>query len=325
MGRLFMLDTVRARYQSETDLAPQGQRWDYREETKMDKKLNIPGQTRTWFLNDSLARLWIRNDKNLTVEASLPKIVHGNNFQLLINPSRAIVCLDELIGDHVDGVKDTLSDFSYSRVDYCHNFDVGRENIPQYIKGFSRLTPLPKKTLHNDEETISWQSNGRMIRAYNKEKELQASRCPEYELARGILRAEVEIRRRSQVLNRVLNRIGKTSLTLKDALDFDVAYHVLEKHIRFLRLDIPLTSQETAFVILNHHFKGPRAVQLYGFYQIINTHGIAKAKQMLSCSTYYHFREQLMGVGLWLACPEAEYLPPLVLPKKEELLEMIQN
>lgn len=325
MGRFLVLDTVKARCQSETDLTPRGQRWEYREEIKMDEKLNVPLETTTWFLNDPLARLWIRNGKNLTVEASLPKIVHGNNFQLLSDPTRALQCLDKFIQDYVQGVEGTVSAFPYSRVDYCHNFQVGPENIARYIKAFSRLSPLPKKTLHNDEETISWRSNGRMIRAYNKEKELQASRNPEYESAKGILRVEVEIKRRSQVLNRFLKRRGRTSFLLSDAVDPDVAYQMLKRHIKRLRLDVPITSPEKALAILTHHFKGPRATQLYGFYRIINDHGIGKAKRNHSPSTYYHFRKQLIDVGLWLACPEAEYLPPLVLPEKEELLQMLQS
>jgi hypothetical protein len=325
LERHFVLDTIRARYQSESTLAPNGPRWEYREEKKMDEKLKVPIETRTCFLNDALARLWIRNDRNLTVEASLPKVVYGNNFQLLSDPTAAIARLDEFIRDYVRHVKDTTFSFPYVRVDYCHNFNVGRENIPHYIKAFSKLTLFRKKTLHNDEETISWQSNGRMIRAYNKEKELYASKCPEYESARGFLRVEVEIRRRSQVLNRFLNRQGKTSLALRDALDPDVACEMLKRHVERLRLDVPITSPEKALAILTRHLKGPRATQLYGFYQIINSYGIAKARQTLSSSTYYHLRKQLIDVGLWLACPEAEHLPPLVLPKKEELLKMAQN
>lgn len=320
-----MLDTVRARYQSESKLFPEGEWWEYREEKRIDKKSEAFVYNKTWFLNDPRTRLWIRNERNLTVETNLPKLVFGNNARLLVDASRAIQLLDEFISDYVQGVRDTVLDFNYSRVDYCHNFDVGRENIPRYVTAFARLNLLRKKTLHNDEETISWLSRGRMVRVYNKEKEMIASKSPESELAKGILRLEVEIRRSSQVLNRFLKRRGKNSLILRDALDPDVAYEMLKRHIERLRLDVPITSMKRAFEILSCEFEGLKAMKLYGYYQILNSHGIARLKQMLPSSTYYYFRKQLMDLDLWLRCPEAEFLPPLVLPEKEKLLAIGQN
>jgi hypothetical protein len=325
MEGVSLLDTVRARYQSESKLFHEGEWWEYREEKLIDKKSKAFVYNKTWFLNDPLARLWIRNDGNLTVETNLPKLVFGNNARLLVDPSRAIQLLDEFIGDHVQGMRDSVSDFPYSRIDYCHNFDVGRENIPRYVTAFARLNLLRKKTLHNDEETISWQSRGRMVRVYNKEKEMIASKSLEPQLGRGILRLEVEIRRSSQVLNRFLKKGGKNSLILRDALDPDVAYEMLKRHIERLRLDLPITSMKRAFEILSREFEGLKAMKLYGYYQILNSHGIAKLKHMLPSSTYYYFRKQLMDLGLWLRCPEAEFLAPLVLPQKEELLAMHQN
>ena len=325
MGRVSLLDTVRARYQSESTLSPEGEWWEYRQEKRVDKSSGAYVGTKTCFLDDPRARLWIRNETNLTVEANLPKLVFGNNARLLVDPSQAIQFLDGFIHDHVQGVADSVSNYGYSRIDYCHNFDVGRENIPHYIKAFSRLNLFRKKTLHNDEETISWQSRGRMVRAYNKEREMFASKSPGSELAKGLLRVEVEIRRSSQVLNRFLKSIGKASLLLRDALNPDAAYEMLQRHVERLRFDVPITSTTRAFEILRRHFEGPRAVQLYGFYQALNSYGIARVKQMLPQSTYYYFRKQLKDVGLWLACPEAEYLPPLVLPAKRELLALCQN
>jgi len=325
MGRTSLLDTIKARNVSENMLSPEGPWWEFREEKRVDKRSEQLIETKTWFLNDPLARLWIRNDENLTVEANLPKLVFGNNAQLLVDPSRAIQLLDEFIDDHVQGVRDSVSDFPYSRVDYCHNFDVRRENIPRYVTAFARLNLLRKKTLHNDEETISWQSRGRMVRVYNKEKEMIASKSLEPQLGRGILRLEVEIKRSSQVLNRFLKKRGKNSLLLRDALDPDVAYEMLKRHIERLRLDVPITSMKRAFEILSREFEGLKAMKLYGYYQILNSHGIARLKQMLPPSTYYYFRKQLMDLDLWLRCPEAEFLPPLVLPEKEELLAIGQN
>jgi len=320
-----VFDTVRSRYQSASDLVPRGRWWDYREEKKIDRKLDTTIETRTFFLNHELARLWIRNERNLTVEASLPKIAFGNNLQLLGDPYRALVRLDEFIRENVEGMRDIVPDFSYARVDYCHNFDVGRENIPHYIRAFSRNNLFRKKTLHNDEETISWRSRGRMVRVYNKEKEMIASKSLDTELAKGILRVEVEIRRYSQVLNNFLKGRGKPLLLLRDVLDPDVAYEMLKRHVERLRLDIPIAPKRRAFERLIHQFEAPRAMQLYGFYEALNSYGIAWVKEMLSPSTYYYFRKRLMDAGLWLACPEAEYLPPLILPKKKELLNMLQD
>lgn len=65
------------------------------------------------------ARIAIYGDgAGLSLEASLPKLLYGNNLSSVSNPVEAFSRLGELVRDFVDGEIPELAKMDYLRVDY---------------------------------------------------------------------------------------------------------------------------------------------------------------------------------------------------------------
>lgn len=91
-----------------------------------DLKLGLRLTSTSYTLSRPEARIAIYGDRGiLTVEASLPKLLYGNNLNAVNDADRALRRLGEFVSDYVEGDIPDLAEMDYLRVDYCHNFQVG--------------------------------------------------------------------------------------------------------------------------------------------------------------------------------------------------------
>ena len=77
-------------------------------------------------------------DEILIVEASLPKLLYGNNLMTVIDPSEAVHRLGEFVSNYVDGNIRDLWQMDCLRVDFCHNFQVGAA-LADYVDTLSKV------------------------------------------------------------------------------------------------------------------------------------------------------------------------------------------
>ena len=91
-----------------------------------DPKAQARVTTISSVLSTPEARIAILGDGGLVrVEASLPKLLCGNNVSTVCDPLPAVERLREFVLDHVTGDVRSIDEMDCLRVDFCHNFRVG--------------------------------------------------------------------------------------------------------------------------------------------------------------------------------------------------------
>lgn len=122
----------------------------------------------------------------LTLEMSLPKLVLGNNYQMLGSIDEAIKMTNMILPRiaHVPALD--LSEGILIRLDVCYNHQVG-DAVDDYIKALGNLDYAHRRTKHHRNEGVEFRAKHKTTKFYNKENE---SGCTE---AHGILRQEITL------------------------------------------------------------------------------------------------------------------------------------
>jgi len=132
--------------------------------------------------------------------------------------------LREFVMDHVAGNVPFIDEMDCQRVDFCHNFYVGVA-LPDYVDTLRHISFLQSRFAYNEYGGVEWRgTNGRTVRIYDKYREILEKEDKDLPEARGILRFEVQIRRKSKYLQ---YRLGTKHLKMTDALDPVLAYRCL--------------------------------------------------------------------------------------------------
>ena len=270
------------------------------------------------YLNRSEARLGISaNGELLSVESSLPKLVHGNNLQTVCDPTPALKRLQEFVADHVDGPIPSIGEMPFARIDYCHNFQVGA-SLPDYVSTMSQIPFLKHRAAIDGYDGVEWWGkNGRRVRVYDKYHEIlekDKRRAPE---ARGVLRFEVEIRRKARLLQR---RLKKKHVTLSEVLDPRRAYVTLTETLNRMCLDHRFLPLDKARIVIDERFRARKATMLLGFLRRLESQCIDQVKMSFPPSSFYLLRRELCELGLWPPATGNAELPSLELPPFEELV-----
>jgi hypothetical protein len=114
--------------------------WETRTTDFYDSKLGSRFTSVSHTLNRQEARIAIYGDGGvLTVEASLPKLLYGNNLMAVISPDEALRRLKDFVSTYVDGDVPELGQMDYLRVDFCHNFQVGTA-LRDYVHTLSKVS-----------------------------------------------------------------------------------------------------------------------------------------------------------------------------------------
>jgi hypothetical protein len=315
-----MFDTIAGKFEKGPYFPKDESRnpWETKTRKFFDAKLDSWQTTTSYLFNRGEARIAIYGDRCiLRVESSLPKLLHGNNLKAVCNPELALTRLQEFVADHLNGEIPDLSGMEYMRVDYCHNFQVGSA-LADYVHTLSNVSFLKHRRTTDGYGGVEWWSkNGRMIRAYDKFKEILEKDKKTVAEARGILRFEIEYKKKSGFLQR---RQQKKKLMLQDVLRPEIAYSCLVETLNRMCVDLRFVTQDAARNVLDEHFSYRKATRLLGFLRRLDAGTIDDHRKSTSRSTFFSDKQDLKGLGLWPPSAVPTELPGLQLPPLEELL-----
>jgi hypothetical protein len=315
-----MFDTVTGKFEKGPYLPKQQTKdsWETRTRDFFDSKLGSRLTSTSHTLSRPEARIGIFGDSGiLTVEASLPKLLHGNNLMTVNDPSEALRRLGDFVSDYVEGDIPDLAEMDYLRVDFCHNFQVGAA-LPDYVHTLGKVGFLKHRRTTDGHGGVEWWSeNGRRIRAYDKHKEILENDEKDLAEARGILRFEIQLRKKSGFLQR---RRKNKYLKLQDVLVPEIAYSCLVETLNKMCLDLRFVTQDAARNVLDRHFSYRKATRLLGFLRRLESGTMEDLRKATSRSTFFSDKQDLKALGFWPASAASVELPGLQLPPFEELL-----
>jgi hypothetical protein len=317
----FMFDTVTGKFENGSTYLPKEatkNAWEIRTRDFFDLKLGSRLTSTTYALSRPEARIAIYGDGGiLTVEASLPKLLHGNNLKAVNDPGEALERLGDFVSDYVEGDIPNLAEMDYLRVDYCHNFQVGSA-LPDYVHTLGKVSFLKHRRTTDGYGGVEWWSdNGRRIRAYDKHKEILEKDKQDTPEARGILRFEIQLRKKSGFLQR---RQRAKNLKLQDVLRPEIAYCCLVETLEKMCLGLGFNSQDPAKKLLDENFSYGKATRLLGILWRLETGTMDDLRKLASRSRFYADKRELKALALWPPSAEPVNLPALAMPTLETIL-----
>jgi hypothetical protein len=172
--------------------------------------------------------------------------LYGNNLASVIDPTNALNRLRDFVLTYVEGEVPDPGKMDYLRADFCHNFQVGRA-LSDYVHTLSKVRFLKHRRTTDENGGVEWWSNnGRLIRVYDKYKEILERDKKAVPEARGILRFEIQLRKKSGFLQR---RLRNKKLTLRDVLKPEISYCTLVEILEQMCLGVGFVSQDAALAI----------------------------------------------------------------------------
>jgi hypothetical protein len=140
--------------------------------------------------------------------------------------------------------------------------------------------------------------------------------------ARGILRFEVQLRKKSQYLQR---RLREKRLSLSEVLQPPLAYACLAETLNKMSLDLKFLPQDAARNALDAIFPFRKATRLLGILRRFESEGMNRLRTTSARSTFYADKRDLRGLGLWPPSATAKELPGLMMPPLDELLDHLST
>jgi len=315
----WMFDTVAAKFEQGPYFPKDASRnsWETRKHERFDAKLGSRVESIVHTLHLDQVRIAIMGDGGIVrFESSLPKLIYGNNVESVVAPSAALQLLREYVTDHVEGELPDFADAEYSRVDYCHNFSVGKA-LPDYVSTLANVSFLAHHRLTDGYGGVEYYNGSRRVRIYDKYKEILEVDEMDMPEAHGILRFEVQLRKKSQYLQ---HRLREKKLFLRDVLQPDIAYACLAETLNKMCLDLVFLPQDAARDVLDKTFGYRKATRLLGILRRLESEGMDALRRTSARSTYYADKRDLRCLGLWPPSASALELPGLVMPPFEDLL-----
>jgi len=315
-----MFDTVAGKFEKGPYLPKDESRnsWETRTREYYDTKLGSQQTSTVHTFNRPEARVAIYGDGAiLQVEASLPKLLYGNNLATVSDAKLPLKRLHEFVSDHVNGEIPELGLMDYLRVDYAYNFHVG-QFLADYVSTLGQISFLKHRRTTDGYGGVEWWSNnGRRIRGYDKYKEILENDKKKVAEALGVLRFEIQLRKKSQYLER---RLRKKKLTLQDVLRLEIAYCCLVEILDKMSLSTEFLARDAALGVLDANFSPRKATRYLGLLRRLETGTMENLKHATSRSTYYADKRELSALGLWPTSAGPVRLPALAMPPLEELL-----
>jgi len=292
--------------------------WETRSRDFFDSKLGTRMTSISHTLSRPEARIAIYGDSGiLTVEASLPKLLYGNNLATVNDATEALDRLRGFVTEYVEGDIPHLGEMDYLRVDFCHNFQVGTA-LSDYVHTLTKVNFLKHRRTTDECGGVEWwNDNGRRIRVYDKYKEILEQDKKVVAQARGILRFEIQLRKKSEFLQR---RQRNKKLKLEDVLKPGVAYGCLVETLDKMSLAVDFQAQDAARNILDAKFSFRKATRLLGILHRLETGTMDDLRHVTSRSAYYSDKKDLRVLGLWPPSAGPVTLPALEMPPLETIL-----
>lgn len=244
-------------------------------------------------------------EHELLIEFSLPKLVIGNNWEMVWNLPAVLVRLDALLADcpALPPLPPT-AEIALSRLDICYNHQVG-DLLPQYIEALSRLDHGRRTVARFNTQTVEFRAKSVKTKFYDKHAESKGEAPP------GLLRQEIT-HHRSSAIKRAFRSsqavlFGDLTLPkLKQALDHSLETLSLSERC--------LLSPDFTLQILTDHYGPTRGLRLFGIlsaYQGQDRQALAD-QLGLTRGTVSRLLSDVKKAGLSLTQTQAhEPLPPL--------------
>jgi hypothetical protein len=241
----------------------------------------------------------------LTLELSLPKLIYGNNYKMLLSIERSIKIANESLAIVPNTPILDLAEGVLIRLDMCYNHHVG-DAVDDYVKAFGNLDYPHRRTKFHRYEGVEFKAKHITTKFYNKQHETGTAE------AFGILRQETTILSSKSVQK----LFGKRKPTLLDvSRDFVINY--LNDDLKKLGLlNNSIGTRETSLKTLCNSYG-----ELAGVYYF-NLQGLKMdlSRKKLAKETKTHPRsldrrlKKIVDAGIPLTFTDQEEpLPPLVI------------
>ena len=314
-----MLDTIAGKLEKGPYFPSDASRndWTTSEREFFDKRNSRQERTIMHALNKPEARILIYGDcGGIRVESSLPKLLFENNLSRVSDAQPALDRLREFVLDHVTGNLPNLIEMEYTRVDYCHNFNVGNA-LSDYVRTLGQLPYLKHNRITDGSGAVEWWNKSRRIRAYDKHREMKDKDNVESSTAKGILRFEIELKKKSGFLER---RLHRKNLTFREVLDPEAAHMFLTDTLTKMCLNATFITYDRARDLLDLNYGYARATRLLGVLRRSENNSLQDIKTLSSRSSFYADRKALRDLGLWPPSSARPNLPGLQLPPLRDLV-----
>ncbi len=239
----------------------------------------------------------------LTLEASLPKLVLNNNYQMIGSMDRAIKLGNMTLEDLPHVPKLDLVEGVLIRLDMCYNHQVG-ESVEDYIHAIGNLDYPHRRTKHHRYEGVEFRAKHKTTKFYNKERECSMSE------AHGILRQEITLLKGKDI-QRLL---GKKQPTLLDVTREIVTEQLEEELAKLGLLGNSIATHDTALEKLSRAHGNLAGPYYYGLLLTKQE----KSRKQIAQETHTHPRsldrrlQQIVRDGIPLTLTDCnEPLPPL--------------
>jgi hypothetical protein len=246
-----------------------------------------------------------QGDDQFSVEFSWPKLLLGNNHQMIPDMALGIEATNLILAQlPAFPTLPSIADMLVSRLDVCYNHFVG-PLVPDYIAAFSILDYPHRNTRRTNAETVDFGNKSATCKWYDKYAECL------HEAAFGLLRHEATLHgartvRAALHLRRQVHLPDVTPERCKQVLDTDMA--------RLGILGRPFGNFNTAFQALTGMYGPARATRLLGILTLYQNYDRSEIAAKLGQSRNFVSRSLLdiRKAGVSLALTSSDHpLPPL--------------
>jgi len=252
-----MLDTIRVKYPISPD-PEQLKHWIHKtSETETGKRESylynpVIGENKV-MLKYTYYPLGYDNHPILTLEISLPKLIYGNNYTMLLSIPTAIQAGNKVLAEVPYAPILDLAEGILIRMDMCYNHRVG-DTVDDYIRAIGNLEYPHRRTKYHRGEGVEFRAKHITTKFYNKQKETGLKE------AAGILRQETTIQTSKEV-QKALKEKKPTLLHITP--DFINSY--LNNDLQKLTLlNNSIATRDTALKILCDAHGGDAGIFYYG-------------------------------------------------------------
>ena len=237
--------------------------------------LNVPKNSRLprMTLSQSADYIW-----HLSVEVSLSAWQRGSNVQLCneIEIRQFLYLLSEYVFEK-SGLEFDAFTAKVCRIDVAEDIQVGAANITRIIKDVSR-TKLNGFVRHNiEDETIYFKNIGQVLNVeitfYDKFKQARKKypKAEDLDLARGILRQEVRLRKTK--IDKIVKELNLPNQTAEILLTQDVAEYILNYGKEIVHFDLSLKNEDDWIFALATRLPIAKAILIIGFVFLLRRFG----------------------------------------------------
>lgn len=261
-----------------------------------------------------------------SVEASLPKILYGNNIRIL-DQTDLREALDSLsvFASAQFGIQFNALTADVARVDFCFNFMVGEERLHAYLFAASEAEPPRlKRRVIGKIETVEFANKRRKVYLYDKSREVEmlfrkgkTTKDVSVMAQGGLLRLEARFNKLDAVEHLARKQLLLPDRRAQTLLTLDAAKTVLTNALESFGLrHAPVETRDARVLRLQEAYGyGSKFQRLIGFMRLCEIYGNEKVVKLgiIKPSAYYRQKTELKDAGALIFSDYHSTLPALTL------------